>query len=181
MCIRDRGVQSASHLGQHKGAMIDESSIEATMGEKVAAREIAQGPLVAAPAANRIAWLIDNAEAYASLLASLRGARRSVHIAQLAFDADYAACVGDSRSHSLASEAVLAEALIELAASGGPEIRILLNATWILDTARPLRKFFRKRGVPPQCIEVRGMRRFPNFMHAKMVIVDGACLLYTSD
>src|SRR4051812_7213298 len=93
-----------------------------------------------APSRNETHWLIDNAEAYAPLLDSLRSARRSIHIAQLAFDADCAAYSSDATAGSPSREAVIAETLIDCATAGGPEIRILLNASWILNTARPLRK-----------------------------------------
>ena len=53
-------------------------------------------PEIASTASDRADWLIDNAETYGRLLESLRGARRSVHIAQLAFDADCAAYSGGS-------------------------------------------------------------------------------------
>ena len=122
---------------------------------------------------NRVDWLIDNAETYGRLLEALKGARRSVHIAQLAFDADCAAYAGGSLAASSSKDAVLAELLIGLANDDGLEIRILLNGSWMLNTARPLRKFFADRGVPASRIEVRGLARFPNFMHAKMVIIDG--------
>ena len=118
-------------------------------------------------------WLIDNAEAYGPLLESLRGARRSVRIAQLAFDADCAAFTRGSPRGVPSRDAVIADMLVELATGHGPEIRILLNATWLLDTARPLRKYFAACGVPAKRIEVRGMSRFPHFMHAKLVLVDG--------
>ncbi len=124
------------------------------------------------PSGTRTEWLIDNAEAYGPMLESLRRARRSVHIAQLAFDADCAAYSGGSRAGVPSRDAVLADALVELAAGDGPEIRILLNATWILNTARPLRKYFAARGVPARKIDVRGMSRFPHFMHAKLVLID---------
>ena len=117
-------------------------------------------------------WLIDNAEAYGPLLESLHGARRSVHIAQLAFDADCAAYSRDLPTRAASRDAVIADTLVELATGHGPEIRILLNATWILNTARPLRKYFAACGVPASRIEVRGMSRFPHFMHAKLVLID---------
>jgi phosphatidylserine/phosphatidylglycerophosphate/cardiolipin synthase-like enzyme len=128
---------------------------------------------IAPTASDRAEWLIDNAETYGRLLDSLRGARRSVHIAQLAFDADCAAYSGGSLAKSASDDAVIAEILIGLAKDDGPEIRILLNASWILNTARPLRKFFARRGVSPRRIEVRGLNRFPHFMHAKLVLIDG--------
>lgn len=126
-----------------------------------------------ARADDRVDWLIDNAETYGRLLESLRGARRSVHIAQLAFDADCSAYSGGSQSGSPSDDTVIAEILIGLAKESGADIRILLNATWILNTARPLRKFFARRGVAPDRIQVRGLSRFPHFMHAKLVLIDG--------
>jgi phosphatidylserine/phosphatidylglycerophosphate/cardiolipin synthase-like enzyme len=125
-----------------------------------------------APAATRTEWLIDNAETYAPLLEALHGARRSIHIAQLAFDADCAAYSGRSSAGVSSRDAIIAEGLVDLATGHGPEIRILLNESWILNTARPLRKFFSRQGIPPEKIEVRGMRRFPHFMHAKLVLID---------
>lgn len=121
---------------------------------------------------NRTEWLIDNAEAYGPLLASLRRARRSVRIAQLAFDADCAAHANTDLSGVPPRDSMIAESLIDLAAKHGPEIQILLNASWILNTARPLRKFFASRGISAEQIEVRGMSRFPHFMHAKLVLID---------
>jgi phosphatidylserine/phosphatidylglycerophosphate/cardiolipin synthase-like enzyme len=137
----------------------------------------ALAPVLRAPAARKEShssseWLIDNAEAYGPLLESLRGARRSVHIAQLAFDADCAAYTRGWPRGVPSRDAVIADTLVELATGHGPEIRILLNATWILDTARPLRKYFAACGVPTKRIEVRGMSRFPHFMHAKLVLID---------
>lgn len=121
---------------------------------------------------NRAAWLIDNAEAYGLLLQSLHAARKSIHIAQLAFDADCAAYSSGSLEPLPSRETVIAETLIDLATDDGPEIRIVLNATWILNTARPLRKFFARRGVSRDRIQVRGLSRFPHFMHAKLVLID---------
>ncbi len=123
-------------------------------------------------AATRVDWLIDNAETYGRLLESLRNAHRSIRIAQLAFDADCVAFAGGSLSGSRSDDEVIAELLIDLARNRGAEIRILLNATWILNTARPLKKFFAARGVAEKRIQVRGLSRFPHFMHAKLVLID---------
>jgi phosphatidylserine/phosphatidylglycerophosphate/cardiolipin synthase-like enzyme len=142
--------------------------------DEIAARAEARlAPLAHARSCTRTDWLIDNAEAYAPLLESLRSARRSVHIAQLAFDADCAAYVHDASGISPARDALLVETLVDLASHTRADIRILLNASWLLNTARPLRKFFAARGIAPERIEVRGMNRFPHFMHAKLAIVDG--------
>ncbi len=71
---------------------------------------------------------------------------------QLAFDADCVAyevaSVGaaDSRSASLApGTTVLAEALLDAVGRASVDVRILLNATILLDTARGLRRFFADR------------------------------------
>ena len=126
----------------------------------------------AASTDDSVEWLIDNAETYGRMLESLRRARRSVHIAQLAFDADCAAYAGRSLTGSPSDDERIAEILIHLANDRGVETRILLNATWILDTARPLRKFFVNRGIKDDQIAVRGLSRFPHFMHAKLVLID---------
>lgn len=143
------------------------------MNETAARARSEVAPFARASARTRVDWLIDNGEAYGPLLESIKGARQSVHIAQLAFDHDCAAYAAPTAARALSPDAVIADTLIELANESAAEIRILLNASWILNTARPLRKYFARRGVPTQKIEVRGMSRFPHFMHAKIVIVDG--------
>ena len=147
---------------------------EATLVRTPGSGSIVDHPeLFAARAAStsRVDWLIDNAETYGWLLDSLRRARHSVHIAQLAFDADCAAYSDTSAAGSPPHETELAELLIGLSEKGVADIRILLNATWILNTARTLRRFFAKRGMSDR-IQVRGLSRFPHFMHAKLVLID---------
>ncbi|HEX5438306.1 MAG TPA: phospholipase D-like domain-containing protein [Gemmatimonadaceae bacterium] len=131
---------------------------------------------------HHVEWLIDNAEAYAGVLRAIRAARQSVWISQLAFDADcvfYASEAGHERAGAPAvnRDTILAETLLAVAANAPVDIRILLNATILLNTARPLRRFFtekvRAQGTMAGRIRVRGVRRFPNFLHLKMVIVDG--------
>ena len=143
---------------------------------------VAYAALPGASAENRLEWLIDNAEAYDRVLRAVRSARRSIWITQLAFDADcviYAdgADPERERSSSGPADAVLAETLLAVATSAPVDIRIILNATILLDTARPLRRYFMKKvraqGAMAGRIRVRGVRRFPNFLHVKMVIVDG--------
>lgn len=126
----------------------------------------------AEPTRTRTEWLIDNAEAYGPLLESLRSARRSVRIAQLAFDADCAAHAYTDRGSALSRDSVIAEALIELAQKRGVAVQILLNGSWILNTTPPLRRFFAARGLSAEAVEVRGMSRFPHIMHAKFVLID---------
>lgn len=117
-------------------------------------------------------WLIDNAETYYRLLEALEGARRSIRIAQLAFDFDCLAYSDGAGSGVRSQDALIAETLISRATANGPRIQILLNASWLLNTARPLRRAFAKRGIPRHRIRVRGFNRFPHFMHAKLVLVD---------
>jgi phosphatidylserine/phosphatidylglycerophosphate/cardiolipin synthase-like enzyme len=126
-----------------------------------------------------VEWLIDNAEAYDRMLQSIASARRSVWMTQLAFDAD---CVAYERDGSRDSAfwgtgTVLAEALLAAVARAPVDVRILLNATLLLDTTRPLRRFFAARlgalGGVPGTVGVRGLSRFPQLLHAKMIIVDG--------
>jgi len=117
-------------------------------------------------------WLIDNAETYERVLEALERAQRSIRIAQLAFDFDCLAYANDAAAVERSHDVVIAETLIARATASGPEMQILLNATWLLNTARPLRKAFAKRGIESDRIEVRGFNRFPHFMHAKLVLVD---------
>ena len=116
-------------------------------------------------------WLIDNRAAYDGVLDAIGSARHSVWTTQLAFDADCQAYgpAGEGRA--------IVEALVGAAARGPIDIRIILNETFLLDTARPLRRFFARRleGIAPLPgrIEVRGISSFPRLLHAKLVIVDG--------
>jgi phosphatidylserine/phosphatidylglycerophosphate/cardiolipin synthase-like enzyme len=121
---------------------------------------------------SRTGWLVDNVETYARLLEALNGARRSIRIAQLAFDFDCLAYASGAAFDAPPRDVVIAETLIARATAGGPEIQILLNASWLLNTARPLRRAFARRGISSERIQVRGFNRFPHFMHAKLVIVD---------
>jgi phosphatidylserine/phosphatidylglycerophosphate/cardiolipin synthase-like enzyme len=124
-------------------------------------------------------WLIDNAEAYDRVLQSIATAQRSVWMTQLAFDAD---CVAYERgaprdSASWGAGTVIVETLLAAVVRAPVDVRILLNATLLLDTTGPLRRFFAARlgalnGVPGS-VGVRGLSRFPQLQHSKMVIVDG--------
>jgi len=132
---------------------------------------------------HRPEWLIDNADTYARLLVAIRAARRSVWITQLAFDADcvvYASDAAHERARPRAArhDTVLSESLLSLVAHAAVDVRILLNATILLDTARALRRHVARhlaaRAPIAGRVSVRGVRRLPNFLHVKMVIVDGA-------
>ncbi len=124
-------------------------------------------------------WLIDNAEAYDRMLQAIASARRSVWMTQLAFDADCVAYANDvpRDSASPGGGRVLAESLVAAVVRAPIDVRILLNATLLLDTARPLRRFFAARlgalSLVPGTVRIRGLSRFPQLLHCKMVIVDG--------
>lgn len=117
--------------------------------------------------AHRLEWLIDNADAYDCLLDTIRSARRSVWVAQLAFDAD---CIVYSRDASPSRDTVLAETLTALAATHTVDVRILLNENTLQNTLRAFRRYLRDASSN---IRVRGVRRFPHFLHVKLAIVDG--------
>ncbi|MEP6914269.1 MAG: phospholipase D-like domain-containing protein [Acidobacteriota bacterium] len=132
-----------------------------------------------------LTWLVDNADAYDRVVHALGSARRAIWITQLAFDADCMAyerpgADADASAPSCAGT-LLAEAVRAAVTRAAVDVRILLNATLLLDTARPLRQFFTARiaalreagSAVPGTIQVRGVKRFPQLLHAKMIIVDG--------
>jgi len=117
-----------------------------------------------------VRWLIDNSCAYAELLSALDAARHAIWMSQLAFDADCvaydaAAVVSDQRGRPIV------DAIIEASTERAVDVRILLNASVLLDTAAPLRAFLQRAGASD--VQVRGIRRFPQLLHAKVVIIDG--------
>lgn len=131
--------------------------------------------------AHRLEWLIDNADACDRVLDAMRGARRSVWISQLAFDADCViysddAAVDGAGTPSRNTETILAEALIGLAAAS-VDVRVLLNEHFLQNTLRRFRRHVTNalaaRGLAANAIRLRGVRRFPHVLHMKMVIVDG--------
>ncbi|HEV2179393.1 MAG TPA: hypothetical protein VGR59_03705, partial [Gemmatimonadaceae bacterium] len=104
-------------------------------------------------------------------------------ITQLAFDADCVAYAHDAahdpaRPNGTGADTVLAESLLSLVEHAAVDVRILLNASALLNTARALGEYVRRalaaRAPVAGRVAVRGVRRFPNFLHVKMVIVDGA-------
>lgn len=129
-----------------------------------------QAPTPHAPR-EQVTWLVDNAAACEALLSLVDDARESIWISQLAFDADCAAYVrvtdddGDERI-----ERTLLSALLE-AAARGVQVCLLLNESLLLDTASPLRAHLATLGATGH-IHVRGISRFPQLLHAKLVIVD---------
>lgn len=97
-------------------------------------------------------------------------------VTQLAFSVD---CVAYRKDAPCDSEAgtVLAETLLAAVVRAPVDVRILLNATLLLDTTRRLRRFFAARldqlNGTPGTVRVRGLSCFPQLLHAKMLIVDG--------
>jgi phosphatidylserine/phosphatidylglycerophosphate/cardiolipin synthase-like enzyme/uncharacterized membrane protein YbhN (UPF0104 family) len=118
-----------------------------------------------------VEWIIDNANAYDAVLRAVASARRSIWITQLAFDADCQAYGPHGETYSIAG------ALLAAAERAPIDVRIILNETFLLDTATPLRRFFARIAADPAArpgtIEIRGISSFPRLLHAKMVIVDG--------
>ncbi len=109
-------------------------------------------------------WLIDNEVAYEAVIAAIRRARRSVCISQLAFDADCEAYSYERPPVRLLDELVDAWRTHDL------DVRILLNATILVDTAAPLRTALDERRAT--AIQVRGISRFPQLLHAKILTID---------
>ncbi|MEO7366784.1 MAG: phospholipase D-like domain-containing protein [Gemmatimonadaceae bacterium] len=112
-------------------------------------------------------WLIDNSEAYDRIIESIVAAKVSIRISQLAFDADCIA-YGSAGSPDLSLAGIVAAA----ARDRGVDVRILMNQTLLLDTVTPLRKWLAAHSA--KAVRVRGVSRFPQLLHAKMVVVDDA-------
>ena len=120
----------------------------------------------------RVEWLIDNHNAYDALLGSVRDARESILITQLAFDSD---CVAlDSSSGQEGRGKSLLDAILEVSTAKHVKVDILLNSTLLLDTMKPLRRWMSKGDGDCSRVRVRGISHFPQLLHAKMVIVDSA-------
>ncbi|MDB4882155.1 MAG: hypothetical protein JWL95_921 [Gemmatimonadetes bacterium] len=125
-------------------------------------------------AADRVDWLIDNADTYRAVVALVRGARRDLWVSQLALDADCVAYdVPDEHRPGERATVTLAEEL-RRAACRGVRVRVLLNASLLLDTVAPLRRWLATAGNADGRFHVRGVRRFPQLLHTKMVIADEA-------
>src|SRR4051812_44619009 len=95
-------------------------------------------------AADRASWLVDNADAYRALVSAIRGARESIWLAQLALDVD--CLVHDVASLDGQSSTTIVAELVA-AARRGVAVRVLLNASLLLDTAKPLRAHLTTCGV----------------------------------
>jgi len=145
---------------------------------RAASSRLAASPLPAAPSPPRpggaagtvVELLPDSATALGRVAAACRRARRSVWIAQLAFDAD---CLCEAAADGRGGE-LLADVLVEAAREPRRvEVRILLNGSILMNTAPALRRYFAEAGADPERIAVRGLDAFPRIMHAKLVVVDG--------
>ncbi|MEO5902885.1 MAG: phospholipase D-like domain-containing protein, partial [Gemmatimonadaceae bacterium] len=112
-------------------------------------------------------WLIDNAAAYDRVIASIVASKSSIRISQLAFDADCIA-YGSSGTQDVSVAGVVAAA----ARDRGVDVCILMNQTLLLDTVTPLRKWLASHSA--ETVRVRGVSRFPQLLHAKMIVVDDA-------
>ncbi|MEP6507581.1 MAG: phospholipase D-like domain-containing protein [Gemmatimonadales bacterium] len=112
-------------------------------------------------------WLIDNSAAYDRIIESIIAAKVSIRISQLAFDSDCIA-YGSAGSPDLSLAGIVAAA----ARDRGVDVRILMNQTLLLDTVTPLRKWLASHSA--KAVRVRGVSRFPQLLHAKMVVVDDA-------
>ena len=110
-------------------------------------------------------WLIDNAAAYDRIVGSITGAKSSIRITQLAFDPD---CIAYGTGHK--PDVSLAGIVAAASRDRGVDVCILMNQTLLLDTVTPLRKWFVSHSA--KNVKVRGVSRFPQLLHAKMVIVD---------
>jgi len=84
---------------------------------------------------------------------------------QLALDVD---CIAYDAGYTLGPN--VAEAIADAAELRDVDVRILMNQTLLLDTVTPLRKWLAAQSRNPA--RVRGMSRFPQLFHAKIVIVD---------
>jgi phosphatidylserine/phosphatidylglycerophosphate/cardiolipin synthase-like enzyme len=141
-----------------------------------------RGALTPAPAppppgltrGNELEVLTDTAAALGRIAAACRRARRSVWIAQLAFDADCLCAAGaDGSGGERLVDALLAAARGREGAPGA-EVRVLLNSSILMNTATALRRHLAAAGADPARVAVRGVNDFPRIMHAKLVVVDGA-------
>lgn len=112
---------------------------------------------------NELRFLVDS-ELGDAFLAAVRGARRTLHVAQLRFDPEFSA------SHSYSDRPSLLRELVE-AARRGVRVRMLLNDNALLtDSVDEVREVVDAAGV--RGFEVRAYPMSPNVMHAKTLLVD---------
>ncbi|HEV7838035.1 MAG TPA: phosphatidylserine/phosphatidylglycerophosphate/cardiolipin synthase family protein, partial [Gemmatimonadaceae bacterium] len=126
-------------------------------------------------ASDQLRWLVDNGEAYEALVEAIRGARESIFISQLAFDADCR--VFHDKRPGLPSDPTgerLLDIILAASERHGVRVRILLNSSILLNTKRSLARAIAERLPKSALVELRGISRFPQLLHAKMAIVDGS-------
>jgi len=116
-----------------------------------------------------IEWLIDNIAAYEAIEAAITSARSSISIAQLALDPDFTV---KTRTGSDRPSSPFITLLTDSAREKDLEVKVLLNATLLLDTLKPLRRFMRRNNLESPRIELRGVSHFPQLLHAKFAIID---------
>jgi phosphatidylserine/phosphatidylglycerophosphate/cardiolipin synthase-like enzyme len=121
----------------------------------------------------RVDLLTDTRDALAEITSACGAATRSIWIAQLAFDADCVAQTNDARAESTLLETIAAAAR-RLTPDGTPlDVRIVLNGGLLLDTSPALRRAIAALGAGAN-VQVRTVKAFPQVMHAKVLVVDGA-------
>src|SRR5206468_3167342 len=76
----------------------------------------------------------------------------------------------DASTVSGATTTILQELLD--ASRRGVAVHVLLNASLLLDTAKPLRAHLAAVGADSRVARVRGVSAVPQLLHAKMVLVD---------
>ena len=134
-----------------------------------APRTVARSPVTPAlpgiSPGNDVEPLLDSATALGRIATSCRSARRSVRLAQLAFDVDCRSAAGVDGPDDHLVDALAA------AAAAGAVVRVLLNGSILMNTVPALQKHFAALGSP---VEVRGVSAFPTLLHAKLVLVDDA-------
>ena len=119
-----------------------------------------------------IEWLIDNIDAYEKIAAAIESSTESIWIAQLALDPDFAVT---RPSMAGQTPVTLIDTLLEASEERDVSVRILLNATLLLNTLRPLQRVIGKRQSLSPRFQMRGTSHFPSLLHAKIVIVDSKC------
>lgn len=121
---------------------------------------------------NRVEFLVDGEETFASIQEAIAKAQRHVHVLQLLFEPEF---VGAFRGGPPPAPAppgpALAEALVA-AARRGVAVRILLNENKLVwDTVGEMRVFLDTAGA--RDVRLRGFPLNGHAMHAKLVAVDG--------
>jgi phosphatidylserine/phosphatidylglycerophosphate/cardiolipin synthase-like enzyme len=144
----------------------------------MSAERVRLTPEAGSPVADLVAteggveWLVDNADACRAFVRAIREARHALWISQLALDVDCIAYdVPDAEHPECTQDVLLVDELLG-AVRRGVRVHILLNASLLLDTAKPLRKHFTRAGAGMK-VRIRGISRFPQLLHAKMLIADG--------